>query len=119
MDVADARRSESRMRFTLGSGIACRVNRCPGDDSARYRIIRIVFKHIAASTELERTRHLFVGRLPLIWRSMMKNGASVCATYNIIPHLINRQHVVVFGTFNSSALDLHTADYLIDTQSGG
>jgi hypothetical protein len=26
---------------------------------------------------------------------------------------------VVFGTFNSSALDLHTADYLIDTQSGG
>ena len=46
--------------------------------------------------------------------------ASVCATYNIIPHLINRQHVVMFGTLNRDALDLRKADYLlIDTQSNG
>jgi uncharacterized membrane protein len=46
--------------------------------------------------------------------------ASVCATYNIIPHLINRQHVVMFGTLNNGALDLRNVDYLlIDTQSSG
>ena len=46
--------------------------------------------------------------------------ASVCATYNIIPHLINRQHVVMFGTLSGNALDLRNADYLlIDTQSSG
>jgi len=46
--------------------------------------------------------------------------ASVCATYNIIPHLINRPHVVMFGTLNRGALDLRQADYLlIDTQSSG
>ena len=46
--------------------------------------------------------------------------ASVCATSNIIPHLINRQHVVMFGTLNNGALDLRNADYLlIDTQSSG
>ena len=46
--------------------------------------------------------------------------SSVCATSNIIPHLINRQHVVMFGTLNSGALDLRNADYLlIDTQSSG
>jgi hypothetical protein len=45
--------------------------------------------------------------------------ASVCATYNVIPHLINRQHVVMFGTFKSGALELRNADYLlIDTQDG-
>ena len=47
-------------------------------------------------------------------------AASVCATYNIIPHVINRQHVVMFGTLNKGALDLRQADYLlIDTQSSG
>ena len=46
--------------------------------------------------------------------------SSVCATSNIIPHLINRQHVVMFGILNSGALDLRNADYLlIDTQSSG
>ena len=46
--------------------------------------------------------------------------ASVCATSNIIPHLINRQHVVMFGTLNNGVLDLRNADYLlIDTQSSG
>jgi len=46
--------------------------------------------------------------------------ASVCATNNIIPHLINRQHVVMFGTLNNGALDLRNVDYLlIDTQSSG
>src|SRR5262249_48543077 len=46
--------------------------------------------------------------------------ASVCATYNLIPHLINRQHVVMFGTLSNGALDLRNADYLlIDTQRGG
>ena len=46
--------------------------------------------------------------------------SSVCATSNIIPHLINRQHVVMFGTLNSGALDLRNAAYLlIDTQSSG
>jgi uncharacterized membrane protein len=46
--------------------------------------------------------------------------ASVCATYNIIPHLINRHHVVVFGTRNNGVLDLrHTEYLLLDTQSSG
>jgi uncharacterized membrane protein len=46
--------------------------------------------------------------------------ASVCATYNIIPHLSNRHHVVMFGNFNSSGLDLRNAEYLlIDTKSSG
>jgi len=46
--------------------------------------------------------------------------ASVCATYNIIPHLINRQNVVMFGVLNGGALDLRNAEYLlVDTQSSG
>ena len=44
----------------LGSRIACRSNRRPGDDPSRYRIVRIVFKYIAAATGLEHTRHLCV-----------------------------------------------------------
>ena len=46
--------------------------------------------------------------------------SSVCATYNIIPHLINRHNVVMFGASNSSGLDLRNAEYLLlDTQSSG
>jgi hypothetical protein len=46
--------------------------------------------------------------------------ASVCATHNIIPHLINRHQVVVFGTRISGVLDRSSTDYLlVDTQSSG